>query len=432
MDYEFEEMTAEQREVFEAMQHEDEGYEELEDNFMVLATGGEDILKYEEDEDYTKILDEDINEVKGNLLSHEAFKKIIAEDRKLLQIELKNNKGDFEEEEITENKPKTQKKANEKNDKVEISENNELDMFASGPKRTNKNVVVEEEKVQVLSGGGKLIIRKVQKTGTKKASESYDQHDITEQANENSQEEKDDQLLQEEDDEDMPYEVDDQLSTPPDSENSKKDFSESEEEVPLTNDQLKQLYTDYKQNKTKEIDVNKPIKSKKTEKVVENEEVVEKTAYFYHDDLLAQAQECETGDTAYISDSEYIPLNEKPQVECQSAPLGYKKHTNFFCMEVVKDNDEVKPLPRKPKKVKEDKNQHKIDVKVPPRDKNETKEEKAQRKQNVKAIKEASVQRNREFKAKFQEMKTQYLHQQIRIKESDSLAGVSKFTVRTE
>lgn len=45
IDYKLEEMTKEQREVFEALQADEEGiYEELEDDFVALANGGEDCI----------------------------------------------------------------------------------------------------------------------------------------------------------------------------------------------------------------------------------------------------------------------------------------------------------------------------------------------------------------------------------------------------
>ncbi len=45
VDYEEKEMTTEQKEVFQALQNEEDLYEDLEDDFVMMAKGGDDIMK---------------------------------------------------------------------------------------------------------------------------------------------------------------------------------------------------------------------------------------------------------------------------------------------------------------------------------------------------------------------------------------------------
>ena len=53
MDYEEKEMTTEQKEVFKSLQNENKDviYEELEDDFVMMARGDEDIVLKKEDEE---------------------------------------------------------------------------------------------------------------------------------------------------------------------------------------------------------------------------------------------------------------------------------------------------------------------------------------------------------------------------------------------
>ena len=56
MDYEEKEMTTEQKEVFKSLQNENKDviYEELEDDFVMMARGDEDIVNKKEDEEKEK------------------------------------------------------------------------------------------------------------------------------------------------------------------------------------------------------------------------------------------------------------------------------------------------------------------------------------------------------------------------------------------
>ena len=140
----------------------DDEDDELEDNFVSLAMEGEEVLQEEDPKNETEIFDcfnREIKEVKGNQISDEAFRKIIAEDRKLLN--LPERKKNEEVEEIKEIKEEKETNSEPKHVDPEVAAF--LDPNYIPPKRTNKHVEVEKEDTQILPGGGKLVIRKLKK-----------------------------------------------------------------------------------------------------------------------------------------------------------------------------------------------------------------------------------------------------------------------------
>lgn len=498
VDYEYEEMTPEQREVFEAMQHADEGYEELEDDFVRMATGGESILTETPAlttiQDIQNAMNNDIKQVKGSLLSHDEFKKIIEQDRKALGLPPKStDTKDQNKPKTVLKKPAPKAKMEEIPPSADLAEEEELpeeknkqkqvqfaptevdmsvglggmEMFGIGPQKMKKGEVVTDEKMQILPGGGRLILRTVQKSAGKKDEKSdtqtdepaskrpkakdqdpHDDDDDDEEAWEDDADMSDEEgeVYEEEvfddenfsdegydeDIEDLPYVVDPNRSHISKSDGEGKEYSESDDESPMTNDQLRQLYKEYKENKAKQAQGGKQKMAPPPPEKEEEEEEVECTPWDYHNDKLAQAQAYEEVGKVVIDDDYYIGKPKPDGGSCAQAPAGNKKHTNYFCMEVVKDNDDVKPVPPKPKKQKIDKTAHKIDSQVPARKREETKEEKAERKKMAKEIKDAKRDRNREFKTEFKKMKNDLVKQRNRTKLADPLQGISKHVIKDE
>lgn len=512
IDYQYEEMTDEQREVFKALEEEVLEYEELEDDFVALASGNKPVLtkpvvlapvsnlKTEDPirgmtlAEVSKVIDQDIKQVSGSQLSAQEFKAIIAGDKKALGIDSGAQKSVKTED--PESAPKgvlklgkALKKAEKQQQKAEKAAEEEtlqedkptskqvqfapndigledFDLMGIGHKRARKGESYEEETVQVLPGGGKLIFRKLKKTTqtseqestTDKAKEqaqapktakptpqteqeaeeewsdyddSYDSQEDQVEGEEVSEDELglDDYETDDAPHEQLPYKINEKHSIRSKSDDANKEYSESEgEDLPLTNDQLKQLYKDYKDNKARANKKSHQKDQQEAEEEEEEEEVVKVEPYDFKSDKLAQACQYEDTGKPQITDIDFTGES-KPTGHCAPAPSGSTKHTNYFYMQVVNDNDDVKPLPPKPKKQKIDKTQHKIDSKVPERKRNETKEEKAERKRLAKEIKEAKRERNREFKDQFKRMKNEYTKQQNKAKEADPLTGVSKHVI---
>lgn len=91
------------------------------------------------------------------------------------------------------------------------------------------------------------------------------------------------------------------------------------------------------------------------------------------------------------------------QPECDHATEENIKHTNYFCMKVVKEELEVKPIDvnpelKRPARVEE--TAPKKSIKPMERKKNETSEEKKQRKELVKQIKNQKKEKKWEKKQK--------------------------------
>lgn len=473
VDYEYEEMTPEQREVFEAMQEEELEYEELEDDFVALASGGELLVKgaaaEPTAEDVKGVLDKDIKAVKGSLISDTDFRKILSEDRKALglpdkqpEAPAKASKGVLRkkkeaelaeaEDELTEDKKRPKQVQFEDTEMpLDAAPMSGLELMGFGHKKPNKNETVKDEKMKVLPGGGKLILRTVQKqseaAASRKDSDGKAPHPTQppkegELADYNSEDEGDvyeeevfddpnysDDGQGEADLEDMPYRVDSDRSHITKSDDEQKDFSVSDDEAPMTTDQLKQLYKEYKEDKERMAKekggpVGRPAGKPEAEVVA--------TPWDYTQDKLAQAQAYDDGSKAVINDAEFLKKTPKADKECADAPGGRKKPTNYFYMEVVDDNDQVKPMQPKPRREKTEQNAHRIPTQVPSRRKDETPEEKAERKKQAKEIKDSIRQRNREFKDEFKRMKKDYLRQQNRVKETDPLQGVSRHTLKAD
>ena len=141
------------------------------------------------------------------------------------------------------------------------------------------------------------------------------------------------------------------------------------------------MYKDYKANKARLE--NEKLKKNGDDSESENES--KRTPWDVKNDALAQKMCLDEGEV----NIEELKTSKTDTKTCEAAPIGNAKPTNFYCMEVVNDNDKVKPFPKKERKPKVIPIDHKIDVRVSPKKKQETKEEKKLRKQKAKEIKHA-------------------------------------------
>ena len=304
MDYQYSEMTNEQKELFEALDCKEDLYEKLEEDFCQQFLGGNDENKNDKlnkefddndlienkdiekmvneenkkidkenlkNENITKdikknkivkenlnILEEDVETLEGDQINRNDFLKIIEEDAKLLNINLDNNKQRDIKKEKADMLKKIQDKILAKNENLDkIKEENMEDMTPDAilkyqvmNRLPRKNEIILDERVQTAKGGGTIIFRKIKKVKEKiKKKYSYEKE---EELNQNPEKIKNLKKLEKktfdlkmEDDDDFSLDMDD--------------------DAPLTKEEIENLQKNYKENKG-EVEKPKP-KPKQTELV---------------------------------------------------------------------------------------------------------------------------------------------------------------------
>jgi len=417
IDYEFKEMTDEQREVYLALNDEAE-YEELEEDFVIQANDGDVPLKRKEErpdhntvpewkneEDVNKFLESEVRDVKGDLISHKDFMDIIRGDAKELKVDLGKTKDS------TQSKPlePTQGVVAETRElliqqlkqEIPIEQLMKMDLneLKAIHKRPKKGEIVVDQKVETAQGGGKIIFRKIvkvdqEKEQTKKVSyndyheDEEDIHDIREVEDDEGSDcddslagsvdiedlkayqreldqnvgqqiqssdddlntEEEDYPIEEFDEENPVYVIDENKPhyVAP-LKNEDDNYSISDDDTGLNNDELKALYKDYierkrvtQQHKEQFINPNK-IKAEPEPQEEDQEEHVERTEWDFKNDLAAQRVINEDDIKDEDIDADYRKACEpKPQASCPSAPQDHIKHQNFYCMKVVAEELDVK------------------------------------------------------------------------------------------
>lgn len=417
VDYEFKEMTDEQREVYLALNDEAE-YEELEEDFVIQANDGDVPLKRKEErpdhdaipqwkneEDVSEFLESEVREVKGNQISHKDFMDIIRGDAKELNIDLGKTKGtsQIKKEEPAQGIVAETREQLIQHLKQEIPVEQLLKMdineLKAIHKRPKKGEIVIDQKVETAQGGGKIIFRKIvkvdaEKEQAKKVSyndyheDEEDIHDIREEeddsdcddslagsvdiedlkayqreldqnASQQIQSSDDDLNTEEEnypiddfDEKDMYYVIDEhkpQNVAPIKTEED--NYSISDDDTGLNNDELKALYKDYidrkramQYNKNQSINPNK-VKNAYEPQDEEEDEHIEIAEYDYKTDFAAQRVMVEDDIKDEEIDADYRKACEpRLQASCPTAPQEHIKHQNFYCMKVVAEDLEVKRI----------------------------------------------------------------------------------------
>jgi hypothetical protein len=158
MDYELWEMTPEQREVYEALQCEEEGvYDELEDDFVIEANDGKVpmVMKSKEvnEEDLKRVMEmyneeeKEEGQSKEGLMGIDELKSIVRKDIKEYGVKVK---------------AKQKKEEKEEGSEIKLEEMGIMEL-ESIFKKVNKKYDVVEEKTQKMKGGGLFIFKRVKK-----------------------------------------------------------------------------------------------------------------------------------------------------------------------------------------------------------------------------------------------------------------------------
>ena len=194
MDYELWELNSEQKDVYAALECLDEdAYEELEDDFVLLANDGVVPLKpkitqdEQDQKELKKIIDNEYTETDqkedfGNMIGLTELKSIIQNDKKNLGLENKNFKKIAKKSinlavtEINDTNVETviaevKEESTKPDDEIKIEDMNMLQMEAAF-KLPNKHLEVLEEKVTRMQGGGMLVFKRVK---NKKKAKKQDQ-----------------------------------------------------------------------------------------------------------------------------------------------------------------------------------------------------------------------------------------------------------------
>ena len=182
MDYELWEMTPEQREVYEALQCEEEGaYEDLDDDFVIEANDGKVpmVMRTEhlDEGKLKKVLKEEYegNEegnTESGLIDFEQLKAMAKRDIKEFGVKVKGKDIQKEKEKpVKEEK----KKLIEYEVDEEMVENMGILEMEAYYKRPNKKYEVLEEKTTKLEGGGLFIFKRVKKIKKPKKKEKTEE-----------------------------------------------------------------------------------------------------------------------------------------------------------------------------------------------------------------------------------------------------------------
>ena len=306
VDYKLSEMSQEQREVYEALQMPDDViYEEIEDDFILIANDGSVPLKKKEELREEIMHINDVEMVKGDKLDSKTFLDIVNKDAIEFGLTKTGEKDGSEEEDIEEGE-------------IEDVDPNDIDivemMMLNKP--VKKGMEVVEQKIETVQGGGKLIFRKIKK---KKQSVAFDMGD------------------------EEPL-----IEIVSDSDDCGKDK--------LTQTELERLEARYQELKAaknmkpipmseesdsesdREVEVM-DMGGEKLIKYTKRKKKVKRSKYNFKEDLVLQQAVYEDDDKIDIENRSQI--RNKNLETCPTAPNEYIKHTNYYCMNIVKEDLDV-------------------------------------------------------------------------------------------
>ena len=338
VDFDVNEMTPEQREIYDAFNEiNDDAYEELEDDFVMIANEG--VMPMRKKEEIVKdiIKATEVDDVKGDQIEVQSFMDIIRKDAELLGIkddnkdvieddyESSDDQCDEDEEQIRETKEGLSTDGN--NDEEIPKDILELMILN---KAVKKGMEVVEQRVETVAGGGKLIFRKVKK--------------IKKPENESQIEEKEDpENIGEDKLDELSFEVDSDGEGVTKSELDKLEANyqrlkalKKQKNTDENDSQLSQ--SEYEDEET-EIEIIK-IDGEELIKYSKSNKHVKKTKYNIKEDLaLKHAIENDSDDESYNIER---PLMRKLNIEvCPLAPEDRVKPQNYYCMAVVKEDLDV-------------------------------------------------------------------------------------------
>jgi len=361
VDFDLDKMTPEQREIYEALRaQDDEGYEELEDDFVLVANEGIVPMRKKEEVKEEIVKAVEVEQVKGDQIEMKSFMDIIRKDAALLGITNTNNKiedidreddYDYNEDDNSDDniddydEIRETKDVSDSKPKVTFSEDVDVDQPAdilelmAINKPVKKGMEVVEQRVENIAGGGKLIFRKV-----KKIKKPENQSEIKEE--ENHEENLDDL---------DPHEIDenklDELSFEVESDGegiTKSELDKLEDNY----QRLKALKNERKKNKNgddsdseynysdEEVEIIK-VDGEELIKYKKRKNRVIKTEYNVKDDTaIQQLLENESDDN--LDDLERPKMRKLNAETCPTAPQERIKPSNYYCMAVVKEDLEVK------------------------------------------------------------------------------------------
>lgn len=179
VDFNFKEMTSEQREIYDALKEvDDEAYEDLEDDFVLMANEGIVPMRKKEEVAKEIVKATEVEEIKGDQIEAQSFMDIIRQDAKLLGVTTVHNPIIDEDDEY--DNEHLDKDLNHHYDDAEemikeVKEPRRIDQTTTNDapadilelmvlnKTVKKGMEVVEQTIETIPGGGKLIFRKVKK-----------------------------------------------------------------------------------------------------------------------------------------------------------------------------------------------------------------------------------------------------------------------------
>lgn len=363
IDFNLKEMTPDQREIYEALNELDDGvFEELEDDFVLVANEG--VLPLRKKEEVVKeiIKATEVEELTGDQIKMQSFMDIIRKDAVMLGVtdakkpeadddddmdEIDEEHEDDDYDEIKEEKSRKQSGVTPSNDADMEQPADILELMALN-KPVKKGMEIVEQRVETIAGGGKLIFRKVKKA------KKVDNDQLTDI---NPESEIGHQLGSEDIPQGEPDELDDakldQLSFEVDSDGEGVTKSELDR-LEANYQRLKALKKQKKPGKdhSDAEDMNSEdggeaelemitIDGEELIKIKKNHKRAVRVKYNVKEDLILQNA------IANDSDEELKgierPLMKKMNAEiCPLAPEDRIKPQNYYCMAVVKEDLDVK------------------------------------------------------------------------------------------
>ena len=344
IDFDLNNMTPEQKEVYEALKaNDDDEYEELEDDFILQVNEGIVPMKKKQEALEEIVKATEVEKLEGDQIEMKSFMDIIRKDAALLKINesdvpLVNGKKYSDDEDNNDNNSEI-KDTEADAEKTDVHNENQptdiLELMALN-KPTKKGMEVVEQRVETIEGGGKLIFRKVKKA--KKADKDLEANQKSEIISESFKNDKLDELS----------------------------FVVDSDGEGITKSELDKLESNYRDLKDKKTASNKYKKSDSdNENSDDNDSSVEleiikidgeefikyekknkkilKTKYTIKNDVVLQrALEDDVEEEEEALNIER-PKMKKLNIEtCPTAPEDRIKPQNYYCMAVVKEELDVK------------------------------------------------------------------------------------------
>ncbi len=394
MDIQPEDMNQDQQEVYDALCDDKDLYENFEEGFM-------DQFFEDENKFDPELLKNETKQEKTQDLSKKDFMDIIAEDAKILKVNETEIQKDNEEEkeDINENDEiiNLDEKDNTEMDPIQAMHLQAINRFP------RKGEQILEQKVDVVKGGGLIIFRKIKKVQkSKKTFIKLEEQESTKK-----------KRVRFKDMEKLEYDI----------------SQDEDDKETLNTDELKQLEQEYLQNKSNKPESEIPVyfRRKKKSECFNDEEKIEKEEY-YKKKRIVRTEYNPREDHAlmqkgYVSDDEIdLPDMRKPRIrvedQCEEAPEEMVKHENYYCLNIIKEDLEVRPVKLKTyeRKRREPKVKQKIEVEMITRKKGETNEEKKKRKELLKKMKQERKERKRVKK----EQKKDILRAELKVRQSQA------------